>query len=209
MTTSGRLRWATGGALVLAITAAMDAAEQPAAGGEVRVRLDRGRVTLVVAETRLAEVLAAWSRAGGTRFVGAEALGDELITLHLVEVDEAAAMRILLSAAAGYVAAARRAPGPGGSRYDRVKILAPSGRGLRLPAGPSPSSGPRFDPAAAGGLPGSALPAADLQRLLDAVAGRPAPAAPVEGAGEAPAAGADPRPGTAPFPGMTVGSGGR
>ena len=205
---SGRLRCVTGGALVLAITA-MAAAGQPAAAGEVQVRLDRGRVTLVAAEARLAEVLAAWSRAGGTRFVGAEALGDELVTLHLVEVDEAAAMRILLSAAAGYVAAARRAPGPGGSRYDRVKILAPSGRGPRLPAGPSPSSAPRFDPVSAGGLPGSALPAADLQRLLDAVAGRPTPVPPEEGAGEAPAAGADARPGTAPFPGMTVDPGGR
>ena len=176
MTISGRLRCVTCGALVLAITSLAAArAGQPPFAGEVQVRLDRGRVTLVAAEARLAEVLAAWSRAGSTRFVGAEALGDELLTLHLVEVDEAAAMRILLSAAAGYVAAARRAPGPGGSRYDRVTILAPSGRGPRLPAGPSPSSAPRFDPVSAGGLSGSALPAADLQRLLDAVAGRPAP----------------------------------
>ena len=196
---SERLRYGTCGALVLA-AAGVAAAGQPAGGGQVQVHLDRGRVTLAAVEARPAEILAAWSRAGGTRFVGTEALGDETLTLRLVAVDEAEALRILLGSAAGYVAAARRAPVAGASRYDRVKVLALSGQGPRLRAGPARPAPPTFNPAA----PGGALPAADVRRLLAAVTGRQTVAAPAETVGETPAVDTEAPARTVRFPGMTV-----
>ena len=71
--------------------------------------MDGGRVTLIATEARLVDVLAEWSRVGQTQFVGAESIGGELITLHLVDAAEAEAIHFLLGSAAGHVAAPRRA----------------------------------------------------------------------------------------------------
>ena len=172
-----------------------------AGGDEVEVRLGGGRVTLVADGAPLAAVLAAWSRAGDTRFAGAEPLGGEELTLRLVDVDEADALRLLLVGAAGYVAAARRVPAAGASRYDRVQVLAVAGAAPRAPSGAGPSPPPPFDPARAGPVPGGGLPAADIQRLLAAVAGPRGPAQSPPPA-DTPAATGTPQ--TAPFPGMTV-----
>lgn len=190
------------GAAALALAVCAAGAPVAAGGDEVDVRLDGGRVTLVADGAPLAAVLAAWSRAGDTRFVGAEPLGGEVLTLRLADVDEADALRLLLGAAAGYVAAERRTPVAGASRYDRVTVLAVAGQAPRPPSEAPPPRPPPFDPARAGPGPGGGLPAADVQRLLAAVAGRQGPGStPTE---EAPAAGTDTPPQTAPFPGMTV-----
>ena len=105
--------------------------------GEIRMAIDGGRVTLSATEAPLADVLAEWSRVGGTRFVGAETLSRETVTLRLVDADEADAIRLLLRAAAGYVAAPRRTGVAGAARYDRVTILA----ARRTPAPRGPRSG--------------------------------------------------------------------
>ena len=142
---------------------------------EIELGIDGGRVTLVATDAPLADILAAWSRAGDTRFIGAEPIGGERVTLHLTEVPEAQAIRLVLRNAAGYVAAPRRAGNPGRSRYDRVTILA--ARTTRDPAS-APVAAPRAlagDVAGMGGAaPSGLLPIEDLQRLLDAAAGRPA-----------------------------------
>ena len=147
--------------------------------GEIRLAIDGGRVTLSATEAPLADVLAEWSRVGGTRFVGAETLGRETVTLRLVEADEADAIRLLLRAAAGYVAAPRRGGAAGAARYDRVTILA----ARRTPA-PAPNNAARAPanetdaggtPAGSGAGPGL-LPMEELQRVLDAAAAAGAPA---------------------------------
>ena len=96
---------------------------------------------LIAAGVPLREVLDEWSRAGDTQFVGAEAIGESPVSLHLEGVAEREALRLLLQPAAGYLAAPR-APGvPGGSLYDRVKIRA-VGREPQAPAsGGSPARG--------------------------------------------------------------------
>ena len=133
--------------------------------------------------------------------MGAEPLGGAVLTLRLADVDEADALRLLLGAAAGYVAAERRPPVAGASRYDRVTVLAVAGQAPRPPPEAATAPPPPFDPARAGTGPGGGLPAADVERLLAAVAGQRAPAGPPQAG--TPAAGSG-TPQTAPFPGMTV-----
>ena len=98
----------------------------------MELSLDRGRVTLTATEVPLGEILAEWSRIGGTRFVDADQLTAPPMTLQLVDVPEADALRILLRAASGYVAAPRATEGPGTSRFDRVVILVSSPASSRV-----------------------------------------------------------------------------
>ena len=95
-----------------------------AGDGEIRLTIAEGRVTLVTRDAPLEDVLAEWARAGGTRFVDADGLDTVPVSLHLVDVPEAEALRLLLRPAAGYLAVPRAATTPGASAYDRVKILA-------------------------------------------------------------------------------------
>ena len=189
-------------ATVIALTVV---AIRPAGADGIQVHIEGGRVTLVATEAPLTEVLAAWSRAGGTRFVDAEVVAGETVTLHLVEVTEGAALRTLLRPAAGYVAAPRRAAGAGASLYDRVKIL--GGRRLR-PAGTARAEPARDGPAAAVPPGPDPMPLDDLQRLLDAVSGTTGGVREVIAAESAPpGVSASPplRPvRTTPFPGMVV-----
>ena len=184
------------------------AAGAPAAGAdEIELRIDGGRVTLIATEVPLPAVLAAWARVGHTRVVGAEALADATVTLHLVDVAEAEALRILLRPAIGYVAAARVARVPGTSRYDRLQIL---GTGRRPPAARDAAADVRAAPPA-GAPSGAPMPLEDLQRLLDAVSGTTGGVAAPDARDDAPAvpAGAGtvrPAP-TTPFPGMVVEAG--
>ena len=179
-----RQRWrgAAGGVAAVALDACV--AARPAAADEIQLNLDAGRVTLIATGAPLTAVLAAWSRVGGTRFVDAEAVAGTSVTLHLVDVAEPAALRVLLRPVVGYVAAPRRAGSTGASRYGRVKIL---GTGRLAPAS---------------GAAGGARPAGD------APAGVGTPAATPRAAGSGPS-GADaagtvrPAP-TTPFPGMVV-----
>ena len=142
-------------------------AVSPAAADDLQLAIEGGRVTLVADGARLADVLVAWEQAGQMRFVGTEALRGESVTLHMVDVEEAEALRVLLRPAAGYIAARRAAGSGGASRYDRVKVLATS---------PSPLPAPRAETPAAGvPLPASAqdsaVPRDHLQALLDQAAG--------------------------------------
>ena len=140
---------------------------------EIRIAIEDGRVTLSATEAPLTDVLAEWSRVGGTRFVGGERLGREIVTLRLADADEADAIRLLLRSAAGYVAAARGEDVAGAARYDRVTILA----ARRTPA-PGSDDAQRASPnetdsdgvpASRGAAPGL-VPMEELQRLLDAAA---------------------------------------
>ena len=196
---------------VLAPVVLAAAAVEPAAAGDVRISMERGRVTVIAIDARLADVLAEWSRVGATRFVGAEPLGGEPVTLHLIDAAEADAIRLLLRSAAGYVAAPRRAGAAGASRYDRVTVLATrrtsvapamrsaaADRGAAVGAGTSP-------PAAAAGAaaePPEMVSMEELQRLLDAAGAGPAGAPADTGAAprEIPVV-------TTPFPGVGAGPG--
>ena len=176
--TGSRLRPAAGA--VIAVVLATAVAMPLVGAGEISISIDAGRVTLIATDAPLADILDEWSRTGETRFVGAEAIGGELITLHLVDTVEAEALRLLLRSAAGYVAAPRRAGASGLSRYDRVTVLATRGTSAPAPvrsASPIPGNGgdsaalpPANDPTGAATEPPALVSMEELQRLLDAAA---------------------------------------
>ncbi len=168
---------------------------------ELEFAIGGGRVTVIAAGVPLGDILAAWERAGSTRFVGAEAVGAVPVSLHLVDVAEREALRLLLRPAAGYLAARRAAHDSGASIYDRVKIRA--SRRAPQPASADGSPGrpaPRPDPVReAPPAPSEAEQIERLQRLLRPRAPDAAPARVVDA----------PRPGavyapTTPRPGMIV-----
>ncbi len=196
----GRGRWGWHAGLVGVLIAASGAG-RPAGADEPAFVIGEGRVTLVASGVPLREVLDEWARAGGTRFVGVEAVGAAPVSLRLDGVAEREALRLLLQPAAGFLAAPRTPRAPGASIYDRVKIHAPRA--------PRPAAAER-EPARRAAPPppvreAPALSAAEqrerLQRLLrprapvEAAADRPADGSAREGAAYSP---------TTPRPGMIV-----
>ncbi len=181
-----------------------------AAGGGIRFTIGEGRVTLIARNAPLGAVLAEWERAGSTRFVDAGGLDAVPVSLHLVDVPEAMALRLLLRPAAGYVAVARAPSTPGASQYDRVEILAAratpsrprSAAATRALAAPAPGAAGRGRPedGRGNGPPPAGLSEAAqierLQRLLrPRESGDESAAAATETAPPARAPRATPRPG--------------
>lgn len=120
---------------VIATLCVLLAAPNVLQAGEFELSIARGRVTLTASEVPLGEVLAEWARIGDTQFIDADQLTGRPVTLQLVDVPEADALRILLRSASGYLAAPRAAGLPGASVYDRVLIMATS-RGPTNPSRP-------------------------------------------------------------------------
>lgn len=178
-------------------------------GGGIRFTIGEGRVTLVARNAPLGEVLAEWERVGRTRFVGAGGLDAVPVSLHLVDVPEAMALRLLLRPAAGYVAVARAPSAPGASQYDRVAVLAAratpsrprSAAAARALAGPAAgAAGGRAEAGRGNGPPpGELSEAAQIERLQRLLrpreGGDESAAAATETAPRARAPHATPRPG--------------
>ena len=127
------------------------------AADELELTIREGRVRLIASGAPLGDVLAEWERAGGTRFVDAGGLDTVPVSLHLVDVPETEALRLLLRPAAGYLAVPRTPRVSGASMYDRVKVLAVRSRS----ALPRSVAAPRAAATAAGDS-GAGLRADDL-----------------------------------------------
>ena len=85
--------------------------------------MSNGRVTIRAQDALVTEILAEWGRVGNTAIIDADELAAETVTLELVDVPEAKALRTLLRSASGYMAAPRTAMSGGDSRFDRILIL--------------------------------------------------------------------------------------
>ncbi len=193
---SGR-GWVAG---VAAVSIAASGAVRTAGAEELAFTIGGGRVTLIAADVPLRDVLDEWARAGGTRFVGVDAVGASPVSLRLEGVAEREALRLLLRPAAGYLAAPRAPAVPGASIYDRVKIRAarraPQPASAREPARRAPPPAPVRE--------APALSAADQRARLQRLLRPPAPVeAAAEPAGDAARGGAVYAP-TTPRPGMIV-----
>ena len=131
--TFGRVMTRTGtGLLAMALTA-------PVAGAsELELSMSRGRVTIRAQDTLITDILAEWGRIGNTAIIDIDKLADESVTLELVDVPEAQALRTLLRTASGYLAAPRPAASDGASRFDRILILATSKPAARVATVASP-----------------------------------------------------------------------
>jgi hypothetical protein len=105
------------GLLVVALTTL------PAGASEFEFSMENGRVTIRAQDALLTDILAEWSRVGDTAIFNADELGSETVTIALVEVPEAKALRSLLRTANGYLAAPRAGMTDGVSRFDRILIL--------------------------------------------------------------------------------------
>ena len=93
MTTGrGVCAWVAG---VLGAAIALGSVAYPG-GGEIRFTIREGHVTLIASDALRGDVLAEWGRAGDTRFVDAGELDQVPVSLHLVDVPEAGALRLLL-----------------------------------------------------------------------------------------------------------------
>lgn len=139
-------KWIAGLAGV-AIAAAAAGGAPRASADELELAFGEGRVTLIATGVPLGDVLAEWARAGGTRFEGAAGMGGPAVSLHLEDVAELEALRLLLRPAAGFLAAPRPPRSLGASIYDRVRIRsarrAPrSAPAVERPVRPASPSGP-------------------------------------------------------------------
>ena len=110
----------------------------PARGQSARkldLSFSSGRVSLVAENVSLQDILAEWSRKGGSRIVNAERLPVAPVMLFFENQPEADVLRALLRDAPGYGAAMRTEPPAGGSTVQTVFILAV--RTTTATAGPS------------------------------------------------------------------------
>lgn len=106
------------------LVAACCAAFAPPVSADVRVTFANGRVTVTASEATVREILAEWSRVGGSTFIDADKIpSNERLTLHLEDQDELDAIDVLLRKVAGYLVAPAPASASGASVVGRVFIL--------------------------------------------------------------------------------------
>ena len=99
----------------------------PVAGASgFELSMNNGRVTIRAQDALIADILAEWGRVGKTAIIDADELVAQTVTIELVDVPEAKALRTLLRTASGYLAAPRATMSDGVSRFDRILILATS-----------------------------------------------------------------------------------
>ena len=94
-----------------------------AAPAAVEITMRGGLVSVVATDATLPEILAEWSRVGGTTIVNAEKIQTGRVTLELKDVPEKEALAILLRPISGYLAVQRRPDSPAVSNFDRILIL--------------------------------------------------------------------------------------
>ena len=110
------------------------------AGRRTQRSLNDGLVTIRAQETQITDILAEWGRVGNTAIIDADELVGKTVTIELVDVPEAQALRTLLRSASGYMVAPRGTKSVGVSRFDRILILATSKPAARVATAASPGS---------------------------------------------------------------------
>ncbi len=108
----------------------------PAAGQQLKLTFNNGRVSLDATSVPVRTILTEWGKLGGTKVIGGEQITGSPITLKLENVPESQALEIVLRSVAGYMAAPRSAlAASGASMYDRILVMATS-------AAPPPAARP-------------------------------------------------------------------
>ncbi len=165
-------RWIAGLAGI-AVAAAASGGAPRASADELEIAFGEGRVALIATGVPLGDVLAEWARVGGTRFEGAAGMGGPAVSLHLDDVAELDALRLLLRPAAGFLAAPRPPGALGASIYDRVRIR--SARRTPRPAPAQPRQPPAWPPRPVREAPPALSEADQRERLLRLLGTRAAP----------------------------------
>jgi hypothetical protein len=194
--------------LIVIALAFVGASSAMAHAGEVKVTFANGRVTVIAKDATPREILDAWGRLGHTTLVNLERLGGAPVTLELVDLPEAKALKTLLRGAAGYIAAERDGAVmlASNSRYDRIVLMsgaAPTVTASAASAAPAVTSAA---PAAPEIGRRSFVPPARVQPADDTSEGFASPSRPRGGQGPAQGGGFPAQPGyagvawTAPAP---------
>lgn len=106
------------------LVAACCAAFAPPVSADVRVTFANGRVTVIASDATVREILAEWSRVGGSTFVDADKIpSNERLTIRLEDQSELDAIDVLLRSVAGYMVAPASGPASTASAVSRVFIL--------------------------------------------------------------------------------------
>jgi hypothetical protein len=117
----------------------------PAPAQTVSLEFQNGRVRLVAENASVGQILAEWSRLGGTKIVNGERIPGAPLTLQLEDVSERQALDVVLRGAAGYMVAGREVAAARASVFDRILILPTSTRApntAALPPPPPPQAPP-------------------------------------------------------------------
>ncbi|HKT79933.1 MAG TPA: hypothetical protein VJP86_06905 [Vicinamibacterales bacterium] len=109
-------------AAAILLTSCLIAAAQ-AAAANVTVSLRNGLVSIHATQAPLSEIIAEWSRVGGTVFVNTNIVPATPTTLELTDVPEKDALAILLRDTTGYLAVGRSTADAGLSQLARVVIM--------------------------------------------------------------------------------------
>ena len=177
------------GVLSLAIAAFAPLSAQAPSERKLQVTFDQlGNVTVVAQNVTIAEILAEWSRQGGTAMVNANRLSGPPVSRYHLNEPEVDVISSLLRQAAGYIVTPRRQGVPGASRFEVVQITPTSVTNSTAftPVPNAPVSAPVTTP----GSPNDELP----------------PIVPPGAANPPPPAAAQPPPGPAPgaYPGSVA-----
>lgn len=106
------------------LVAACCAAFAPPVSADVRVTFSNGRVTVVATDATVSEILAEWSRVGGSTFVDADKIpSTDRLTIRLEDERELDALEVLLRSVAGYMVTPVAGSPAGVSVVNRVFIL--------------------------------------------------------------------------------------
>ncbi len=170
------------------LVAACCAAFAPPASADVLVTFANGRVTVIASDATVREILAEWSRVGGSTFVDADKIpSNERLTIRLEDQSELDAIDVLLRSVAGYMVAPAPGAASSASAVSRVFILPTS-----TPA-PYVAPPPAADMASTDGGAPARLTSAPVQPDDDGpVRVSPPPAPPTAGAPQAPLGQASP-----------------
>src|ERR1051325_7175425 len=128
---TARWIWAAAVAMLPAVVAAQ--------ASHVSLSIDERGVTLEARDATLREILAEWSRVGGTKVRNAEALDAKPVTLSLAGVSEREALDILLRDIGGYLLSARGAGGHTVSQFAGLLVVPARAVSPAAPATPPPA----------------------------------------------------------------------
>jgi hypothetical protein len=124
---------------ILVITALLFLVAAPAAGQQLKLSFgEGGLVSLDATSVPVRQILNEWAKVGGTKVIGVDRVAGAPLTIKLIDVPEAQALEVILRSVAGYMAAPR-STGTGGSRYDRILVMATSS--TPAPAAATPTNG--------------------------------------------------------------------
>jgi len=111
--------------LIITIVICLTSMEHVVSAENIELSFDKGRVTIITSEIPLDKILIEWARLGNTNFINADSISSRLISVTLIDVEEAKALEVLLREVAGYLFAPRPLRKTGLSIYDRVFLMSP------------------------------------------------------------------------------------